>query len=338
MKKNFIIKILFFNFSFFQAIIYFSNYLFKESLSYCSFNSVQLTNIINIGRKNFRYVNFATYSNGDMVFLTSSYYSSNLFNFFSDNPSKNDRIFYGLTKNGRPLFKGSYFYFTTVDGSEDASKYESEILVVKESGNSNNEYLMSFAKKNIFVEIYDFKKGITYKKNLQNFLNNTISSFRHAFISLFSNDTNYFYLLGFINGDKKFVIQKHIFHSLQNLKTENTLNKTITIENLEAKSSSSLLSFLTDYGSGISCFQTERHFIICFFLNNVLNYLIVAYNPNLEEIKNVSISSNINKDNNVFYKCLLLKGDIGVFTYYEIQSYCLKNLIALTLIIILFQI
>ena len=100
MKKNFSIKILFFNFSFFQAIIYFSNYLFKESLSYCSFNSNNLTNIINIEKEYFRYVNFATYSNGDMVFLTSSY------NYF-DNPYKKERIFYGLKKNGRPLFKGS---------------------------------------------------------------------------------------------------------------------------------------------------------------------------------------------------------------------------------------
>ena len=179
MKKNFSIKILFFNFSFFQSIIYFSNYLFKESLSYCSFNSNNLTNIINIGKKNFRYVNFATYSNGDMVFLTSSY------NYYS-NPYKKERIFYGLKKNGRPLFKGSYFYSTNVtDGSSDAPKYESESLVVKESGNSNNEYLMSFAKESSFVEIYDFKKGITYKKNLQNFFNNKISSYRHAFIPLF---------------------------------------------------------------------------------------------------------------------------------------------------------
>ena len=307
MKKNFSIKTLFFNFSFFQAIIYFSNYLFKESLSYCSFNSNKLTNIINIGKENFRYVNFASYSNGDMVFLTSSYILINYLN-----PSKNERIFYGLKKNGRPLFKDSYFYSTTVT---DGSKYESESLVVKESGNNNNEteYLMSFAKESSFVEIYDFKKGITYKKNLQKFLDNTISSYRHAFISLFSNDTNYFYLLGFINDDKKFVIQKHIFYSLQNLETENTLNKTITIKNLEAKS----LSGFTSYVSGISCFQTERHFIICFFLNKVSNYLIVAYNLNLEEIKNVYISSNINSYNNVFYKCLLLKGDIGVFTYYE---------------------
>ena len=73
MKKNFFINILFFNFSFFQVIIYFPNYLFKESLSYCSFYSFSLTNIINKGIENFRYVNFATYSNGDMVFLTSSY-------------------------------------------------------------------------------------------------------------------------------------------------------------------------------------------------------------------------------------------------------------------------
>ena len=157
------------------------------------------------------------------------------------------------------------------------------------------------------------KKKLHIKKKYKKYLNNTIKSYRHAFISLFSNDSNYFYLLGFINNYKNFVKQKHIFHSLRNLETENTLNKTITINNIESKSS----FIFTNYDSGISCFEIEKHFIICFFLNKESNYLIIAFNPDLEEIKNVSISSNINKNNDVFYKCLLVKGEIGVFTYNE---------------------
>ena len=70
------------------------------------------------------------------------------------------------------------------------------------------------------------------------------------------------------------------------------------------------------YESGLSCFQTEKHFIICFFLNDESNYLIVAYKEDLEEIKNVSLNPKI-EGYNPFYKCLHLKGEIGVFIYYE---------------------
>jgi hypothetical protein len=56
---------------------------------------------------------------------------------------------------------------------------------------------------------------------------NEIFSYHHAFISLFSNDSNYFYLLGFINADRHFVIQKHIFYSLENIEREDTLNNSI---------------------------------------------------------------------------------------------------------------
>ena len=72
MKTKFFINILFFNPPFFHIFIYISNFLFKESLRSCKLVSTGLTNIIDVGESYFRYVNFATYSNGDMVFLTTS--------------------------------------------------------------------------------------------------------------------------------------------------------------------------------------------------------------------------------------------------------------------------
>ena len=302
MKKKLFINILLFNFSFFHIIIYFSYFLFKESLSSCNFNSTNLTSIINAGPQYFRYINFATYSNGDMVFLTNS---------IKQNDSiQNTRVFYGLTKKGRPLFNDSYFYSINMSYKvKDNGKYESESLVVKESGNNKKEYLMSFSKCDTFAEIYNFNNGNIYKKLLHDFVNNVnsvdnsnidINSFRHAFISLFSNDTNYFYILGFINYQNKFIIQKHLFNSLQDFANETTLNKSIQIDNINAKKSGEYIV------SGLSCFQTEKEFIICFFLNESSNYLIVAYHQNLEEIKNISLSPEINPDNNVFYKCIHL--------------------------------
>ena len=222
MKKKFFINILFFNFSFFHVIIYFSNFLFKESLSSCNFISTNLTSIINAGPQYFRYINFANYSNGDMVFLANSYKPNDTI--------QNTRVFYGLTKNGRPLFNDSYFYSINMSYEvKENGKYESESLVVKESGNNKKEYLMSFSKCDTFAEIYNFNNGNIYKKFLYDFVNNVnsvnrsdfnIKSFRHVFISLFSNDSNYFYLLGFINYENEFIIQKHLFNLLENFEND----------------------------------------------------------------------------------------------------------------------
>ena len=52
-----------------------------------------LTNIIWIGDKDFRYVNFAKLSNGDMVIETTSF------------PGNYKRMFYGLKNNGEYYFK-----------------------------------------------------------------------------------------------------------------------------------------------------------------------------------------------------------------------------------------
>ena len=55
--------------------------------------------IIIIGEEKFRYINFLTLSNGDMIIETSPY------------PANNKRIFYGLKSNGRYFFKKNVLNF-----------------------------------------------------------------------------------------------------------------------------------------------------------------------------------------------------------------------------------
>ena len=50
-------------------------------------------NIIRIGDKDFRYVNFANYSNGDIIVETTSC------------PGNSKRMLYGIKSNGRPYYK-----------------------------------------------------------------------------------------------------------------------------------------------------------------------------------------------------------------------------------------
>ena len=175
-------SILSFYFSFFQIIIYISEFLaFKENTEYCKseidMNSTTiLNNIINIGREKFRYVNFASYSNGDMVFLTTAYLDVG-----NINPQKT-RIFYGFKKNGRPLLNGSYFYSFEMNVTNEIkeineinetnktilyrNKYEGESLVIRESRNitDKKEYLMSLSKNFLLLKFMILKKKLHIKK------------------------------------------------------------------------------------------------------------------------------------------------------------------------------
>ena len=123
MKKNSFINWISFGFSFFQIIIFILDYVTAENKSSnCSSKADFNENIIWIERQNYRFVNFASYSNRDMVFLTTTFYSD-------------DRIFYGFKENGRPLFNDSYFFSTQINKDGSQYKWESESLVIRESLN-----------------------------------------------------------------------------------------------------------------------------------------------------------------------------------------------------------
>ena len=261
MKKKYFISNISLGLSFFQIIIYFLDCVIADNnISYCRSEYSYNKHIIDIGRQYFRFINFTSFSNGNMVFLTSA---------LIENLSK-QRIFYGFKENGRPLFNDSYFFFTQIDEWGSQYKYESQSLVIRESVNTSDtkEYLMSFSKGDALVEIYDFDKNLTYTQRLMSLTNNKFStSFSHALISLNSNDTNYYFLLGFINKINnniyKYIIQKHLFYSIENFKSNGrTLVKNTTINNIKPIKPE----------SGLSCFQTKKQFIICFLLNQVNNY------------------------------------------------------------------
>ena len=70
-------------------------YIYIQCIEY---NKSIINNII-LFEKDFRYLSFATYSNGDMIFSSTAY------------PKTNKRIFYGTKKNGRPFFKNETSFF-----------------------------------------------------------------------------------------------------------------------------------------------------------------------------------------------------------------------------------
>ena len=111
-----------------------------------------LNNIICIGENTFRYVNFANFSNGDMIVETTA---------LPDSPK---RIFYGIKNDGGPFFDNQQYHATIVISGQTESnnaRYEGEIFIVSIY---NKEYLFSIGKgDNKYAELYGNK--ITSKNN-----------------------------------------------------------------------------------------------------------------------------------------------------------------------------
>ena len=132
------------------------------SSNYCSINNTKiktqwLTNIIIFGDNNARFINFATFSNGDFIVEAT--------------PCKiliKIRFFFGLKQNGRDLFKNNnqetrFYSFIPTDEGE-AKKYQGEIQIARMKQENNKEYLLSLTKTDSYAELYDFENDIMYKK------------------------------------------------------------------------------------------------------------------------------------------------------------------------------
>jgi hypothetical protein len=114
--------------------------------------SYSLNDIIIVGEKNFRYVNFASTPKGEMFFLTSS-----------DKINKG-RIFYGINKDGTGYFEDSKNNTKIFIYKKEVIMHfqmDSELGYIKLNNNleKENEYLMNF--NNEYIEIYNYK-NISY--------------------------------------------------------------------------------------------------------------------------------------------------------------------------------
>ena len=123
-----------------------------------------ISRIIYIGDIKYRYMNFASYSIGDMVVETTCY------------PEARKRMFFGLKENGRPFFKDqsnnketSYYSINVED--INYKKFEAVGLIIKLSNNGNNgkEYFFSISKLECNAELFDFDNNKVYTKLVNDF-------------------------------------------------------------------------------------------------------------------------------------------------------------------------
>ena len=298
-----------------------SQYCSKEQFnsSFCSINNTimktqWLNNIIEIGGLNYRYINFASYSNGDMIIETTSY------------PEDPKRCFYGFKKNGRPFFTNKniqeetpYYEINAYEENNNKGKYESSAIIIKssEDGEGNGkEYFLSISQLGFYVELFDFNNDKIYFKSLQSFCSFPIvKTYRHGLFPYKSSSNNYYYFFGFTsdtssdyynNQNLTIHFQKHIFTSISDFTTQNSISgDTITI--------------LDAYTKMISSFETQNGLIIVFYQikTDKIYFIIRKYGPGFSEpIIDYQFESNIEFEDN-FFKCINLKGEIGVFSYFK---------------------
>ena len=265
----------------------------------------RISRIIYIGDFKFRYMNFASYSNGDMVIESTCY------------PENNKRMFYGLKRNGRPFFKDKSNnemtpYYSIDVQTENFKKLEGVGTIIKLSSNENKgkEYYFSISKLECNAELFDFDNDKVYTKYVDSFTSlKTLRSLRNVIIPLSDSNSPYIYISGFsaLASDnwQRFFLQKHIFSSLNDFSNINTYNG----EAVQSTDSA--------YGYQISCFITNDKLIICFYLTttNTQSYNIVKYENDFTNVKIFSIQANIDDDHD-FYKCIQLKDKVGVYVYY----------------------
>ena len=283
-------------------IIFIRFFIFLSLKQLLIVKAQEITRIIWIGDKDFGYVSFANYSNGDMVVETTS------------NQASSKRMFYGLKQNGEYFFDGNGiptpFYSLN---AENIEKYETEIVATK-VGSTNKEYLVSISKNNEYCELYDFEGNTTSEVKASDFLGvQTILGNANAFL------TNY--IIYAFWSDKTLKIKKLYFGSTN-------------INEVEIKASYEKSFSGKTLGYHISCFQTEFSFILtCLTLYQKSSsssqfYMIALNESSLVELGTGSFTSSGFYPNS-FYKCVNLKSNVGAFIYYAKNGALISPYIAL---------
>ena len=245
-----------------------------------------------------KYLNFISFSNGDMIFDTSS------------NIPYNKRVFYGLKNNGRCLFtknKAETLEETPLYSMDMSMYYDNEVQ--NERGNSivninGEEYYITIGK---YIEFFGIKNNKYHYKVTNQFFGDDNSNCKANLISLGNN--NYIYSINSNSIITKFTltIASDIFISSISKKN---LDKILNINNI------------------LSCFKNEANFIIIIYClydyafesnKDDFIYIIDAFNQNLEKLNTLTYTMPSNIKNS-YATGISLKAGGGAFIYYNSAS------------------
>ena len=259
-----------------------------------SVTSQKLNNLICIGTINFKYPNFATFSNGSLIIETSEGMGS-------------ERVFYGITKEGKPLFANNQ-YVIKFNISEKKSRQDSENFIININ---DEEYLMSIGNR-LYMELYNlYKKEVISISSVTTLIGESdiMDSYIQTGINYFENNKHYL-IYGYETQNLFFYLKKLYFG------TTNLSDVSI----ITSQSISPARGFIA------SCFMTKNKYISCIILKEDSPNVIIrayVYNTDLMLQYYVSLGHYVTGSCGFFYctypffiKCIHLKDEIGVYAFY----------------------
>ena len=255
-----------------------------------TYSSQLLNNIICIKDQG-RFINIATFSNGDLVVETNK-------------PHATNRTFYGIDSNGKPLMENDQYYLSievkgkTTNEQNQRNHSENFIAII-----DNKEYLISVSQSDRCIELYNLtnSKIESQEQTIQIFSkyieNDRGSATKYTgsnsiLFTFFSDDTVYLNKLNFISKD---------------IKNNNPVKKSKELFNSKGKS--------------VSCFTTDTNFIMCLTIHkrNSFHYMYInAYDNDLVEKNNIYFDDfkyQINVGEDYFSKCIHLEKEAGIFSF-----------------------
>ena len=216
-----------------------------------------LNNIILISENPSSYVNSLINSNGDLIIISNKYSSETTNEYFKE------RVFYGLSSNGHPLFfdfeKNTFISkkFLYSDTPLYKNNFEVSNIII-----DNEEYYLSFCP-NGSVELYDLKGDKIYYKPIDSFLNGKGFSNSRFFLKKISNENEI--LLGF---NEEF--SKRIYYINFKINSINLDNNEITSFYNETEST-------MRNNEMISCIIIDINKIMCSTIEYIINSNLTFY-------------------------------------------------------------
>ena len=268
-----------------------------------------LNNIIHVGEKNYRYLNFITTSKNETFFETSAH------------PESDERIFFGIKEDGSPFFEdsnGNKQYIIKKKIADNVIKYESEAGFIKINSENikykDKEYIITIGKGNTCTEIFNYNN---LDEEIQKFETNIFLGYESqgyigSTINLIEDDMHYFIfaLIKKCSNNFYFSIVKFNF----------------TIQPDTNQISYTKIANKDDYQTSdrrmVSCFISENKIIICFYYSKTNSkYAISLLYTNITKVKEEDILLEITIDSkHLFHKCIHFKKEIGIFVYYLIVT------------------
>ena len=256
------------------------------------------TNIISFDI-NYKFINFATYSNGNMAVETTSY------------PPTSNRIHYGISKNGRTFLRNNKYQRLSYTYEPNIDRYESETFIITINDKNKNEYLLSIGKGAQYVEIYDLNTNFLYPK-FQDLAYNCLGFHRtnsRGFSFNYISQNKKYHIFGAINNTDFYLIK--LFFNSSDFRNKPPIIQ--TSNPIDGK------------GKSVSCFLSKSNYIICFLYhpkdvneNITLNYAhITAFDLDFNELEGKIDLPDASTLSSTFLKCTHFKEDIGVFVYYR---------------------